>query len=225
MILPLTVLRRLDCVLEPTKAAVLAKHEQLAGKIENVDPVLRAVGGRAVLQHLPARLRRSCSTTRRTSPTTSAPTSPASPAAAKDVIDKFDFDDPDRPARPGQPALPRGVEVRRHRPAPRRRLEPRDGLPLRGTDPPLLRALQRDRRRALHPARGHPADGQPAVHRGRRRCSPSPGSSRRSSTRRAAPAGCSRSPRTTCAPSTRRRGSRCSARSSTPRPTPSAAPT
>ena len=30
-ILPLTVLRRLDCVLEPTKAEVLAKHESLKG--------------------------------------------------------------------------------------------------------------------------------------------------------------------------------------------------
>ena len=31
VILPLTVLRRLDCVLEPTKDAVLAKHRQLTG--------------------------------------------------------------------------------------------------------------------------------------------------------------------------------------------------
>ena len=31
----------------------------------------------------------------------------------------------------------------------------------------LLRALERDCRRALHPARGHPADGEPALHRRR----------------------------------------------------------
>ena len=31
VVLPLTVLRRLDCVLEPTKPAVLAKVEQLKG--------------------------------------------------------------------------------------------------------------------------------------------------------------------------------------------------
>src|ERR1700732_1584832 len=43
VILPLTVIRRLDCVLEPTKAAVLEKHKQLAGKIENVEPVLQAI--------------------------------------------------------------------------------------------------------------------------------------------------------------------------------------
>ena len=41
VILPLTVLRRLDCVLEPTKDAVLAKHAGLRGKIENVPVVAR----------------------------------------------------------------------------------------------------------------------------------------------------------------------------------------
>ena len=38
--LPLTVLRRLDCVLEPTKAAVLERYERIKDTIENVDPVL-----------------------------------------------------------------------------------------------------------------------------------------------------------------------------------------
>ncbi|MEI2811352.1 MAG: type I restriction-modification system subunit M N-terminal domain-containing protein [Nocardioides sp.] len=33
VILPLTVLRRLDCVLEPTKQAVLDRAEQLAGRV------------------------------------------------------------------------------------------------------------------------------------------------------------------------------------------------
>ena len=45
VILPLTVIRRLDCVLEPTKQAVLEKHKQLAGQIENLEPVLQAVAG------------------------------------------------------------------------------------------------------------------------------------------------------------------------------------
>lgn len=45
VILPLTVIRRLDCVLEPTKQAVLKQHAQLAGKIENVEPVLQATAG------------------------------------------------------------------------------------------------------------------------------------------------------------------------------------
>jgi type I restriction enzyme M protein len=40
VILPLTVLRRLDCVLEPTKAAVLAEHKRLKGKLKDPSPVL-----------------------------------------------------------------------------------------------------------------------------------------------------------------------------------------
>jgi type I restriction enzyme M protein len=45
VILPLVVLRRLDCVLEPTKEAVLRRHSELEGKIENVEPILCRVSG------------------------------------------------------------------------------------------------------------------------------------------------------------------------------------
>ncbi|SCG53802.1 type I restriction enzyme M protein [Micromonospora echinaurantiaca] len=46
VILPLTVLRRLDCVLEPTKDAVLARHKQLSDMgVQNMDPVLRKTAG------------------------------------------------------------------------------------------------------------------------------------------------------------------------------------
>ncbi|WP_328459424.1 type I restriction-modification system subunit M [Actinoplanes sp. NBC_00393] len=46
VILPLTVLRRLDWVLEPTKDAVLARHEQLkTAGVQNMDPVLRKTAG------------------------------------------------------------------------------------------------------------------------------------------------------------------------------------
>jgi len=46
IILPLTVLRRLDCVLEPTKAAVLARAEALKGKpAAGVEAVLNKVAG------------------------------------------------------------------------------------------------------------------------------------------------------------------------------------
>src|SRR5690606_8891423 len=40
VILPLTVLRRLDCVLEPVKPAMLEKYEQVKGKVDNFGPVL-----------------------------------------------------------------------------------------------------------------------------------------------------------------------------------------
>src|SRR2546422_8828703 len=46
VILPLTVLRRLDCVLGPTKEKVLAKQAELKGKkLENLDAQLRKASG------------------------------------------------------------------------------------------------------------------------------------------------------------------------------------
>ena len=46
IILPLTVLRRLDCVLADTKAKVLRKQAELKDrKLENLDPQLRRIAG------------------------------------------------------------------------------------------------------------------------------------------------------------------------------------
>ncbi len=45
VILPLTVLRRLDCVLAPTKEKVLARNAELKRKLENLDPQLRKASG------------------------------------------------------------------------------------------------------------------------------------------------------------------------------------
>jgi type I restriction enzyme M protein len=47
VILPLTVLRRLDCVLEPTKDHVLETNTRLKGKLENLAPQLQAASGYA----------------------------------------------------------------------------------------------------------------------------------------------------------------------------------
>ncbi|HPG40329.1 MAG TPA: class I SAM-dependent DNA methyltransferase [bacterium] len=47
VILPLTVLRRLDCVLEATKRQVLATNAQYAGKLDNPDQLLRKASGYA----------------------------------------------------------------------------------------------------------------------------------------------------------------------------------
>jgi type I restriction enzyme M protein len=48
VILPLTVLRRLDCVLEPTKAEVLARYERLkGGTVKNLEPILNHAAGQA----------------------------------------------------------------------------------------------------------------------------------------------------------------------------------
>lgn len=45
VILPLTVLRRLDCVLAPTKEKLLVTKGSLKGKLENLDPQLRKASG------------------------------------------------------------------------------------------------------------------------------------------------------------------------------------
>ncbi|HNS42801.1 MAG TPA: class I SAM-dependent DNA methyltransferase, partial [Taishania sp.] len=46
VILPLTVLRRLDCVLDATKAKVLKEYEQMkSSNIQNLDPILNRAAG------------------------------------------------------------------------------------------------------------------------------------------------------------------------------------
>ena len=45
VILPFTVLRRIDCVLEPTKPEVLKTNEKLKGRLENLDPPLCKASG------------------------------------------------------------------------------------------------------------------------------------------------------------------------------------
>ena len=48
IMLPMTVLRRLDCVLEPSKDQVLARLKRLeGGKVKNVEPILNRVAGQA----------------------------------------------------------------------------------------------------------------------------------------------------------------------------------
>jgi type I restriction enzyme M protein len=90
VVLPLTVIRRLDCVLEPTKQAVLTKHKQLAGKIENVEPVLQAVADQQFYNTSPLTFTKLLD-----DPNTIADSLQlyigGFSEAAKDVIDKFDF--------------------------------------------------------------------------------------------------------------------------------------
>jgi len=91
VILPLTVIRRLDCVLEPTKQAVLAKDKQLTGKIENVEPVLQAAAGDLQFFNTsPLTFTKLLDDPDRIADALSLYIGGFS-AAAKDIIDKFDF--------------------------------------------------------------------------------------------------------------------------------------
>jgi type I restriction enzyme M protein len=90
VILPLTVIRRLDCVLEPTKQAVLDKHKDLAGKIENVEPVLQAVSGEQFFNTSPLTFTKLLDDPNSIADSLALYIGGFS-EAAKDVIDKFDF--------------------------------------------------------------------------------------------------------------------------------------
>jgi type I restriction enzyme M protein len=53
VILPITVLRRIDCVLAPTKEKVLGTNAKFKGKLENLDPQHRSRKAKDVVQSKP----------------------------------------------------------------------------------------------------------------------------------------------------------------------------
>jgi type I restriction enzyme M protein len=90
VILPLTVIRRLDCVLDPTKEAVLERQRQLKDRIENVEPVLQAAAGQQFFNTSPLTFTKLLDDPDRIADALSLYIGGFS-QAAKDVIDKFDF--------------------------------------------------------------------------------------------------------------------------------------
>jgi type I restriction enzyme M protein len=90
VILPLVVLRRLDCVLEPTKAAVLKRKAEVEGRIENLEPVLQAAAGQQFFNTSPLDFRRLLDDPTNVADNLRAYIGGFS-AAARDVIEKFDF--------------------------------------------------------------------------------------------------------------------------------------
>lgn len=91
VIMPLTVLRRLDCVLEPTKAKVLERHDKLKGSIDNIGPVLEAVSGEQFFNTSPLDFRRLLDDPGQIAGNLRAYIAGFS-ASARDIIEKFDFD-------------------------------------------------------------------------------------------------------------------------------------
>jgi len=90
VILPLTVIRRLDCVLEATKQAVLDKHKQLVGRVDYMEPVLQVVAGQQFYNTSPLTFTKLLD-----DPNTIADSLQlyigGFSETARDVIDKFDF--------------------------------------------------------------------------------------------------------------------------------------
>ena len=85
------MLRRLDCVLEPTKDQVRARLASLEGRVENVGPILQAITGIEVYNTSPLTLKKILA-----DPSQVAGNLRAWIAAfdeeTRDVIEKFDFD-------------------------------------------------------------------------------------------------------------------------------------
>jgi len=90
VILPLVVLRRLDCVLNPTKAKVLAAASHLAGKVENLDPLLRQVTGQQFYNTSPLTMTRLLDDPSNIADNLHAYLRAFSPGAS-DVLEKFDL--------------------------------------------------------------------------------------------------------------------------------------
>jgi type I restriction enzyme M protein len=91
VILPLTVIRRLDCVLAPTKGKVLRRRQQLAEKIDNLEPVLRAEARQQFYNVSPLDFRRLLDDPNHLADNLRSYILGFS-SAARDVIEKFDFD-------------------------------------------------------------------------------------------------------------------------------------
>ena len=90
VILPFVVLRRLDCVLEPTKEAVVQRASALAGRVANVDPLLRQVTGEQFYNTSPLTMHRVLDDPNNVADNLLAYTRSFS-SGARDVLKKFDL--------------------------------------------------------------------------------------------------------------------------------------
>ncbi len=91
VIMPLVVLRRLDCVLEPTKTKVLERNAKLKGTIDNVEPVLCVAAGEQFYNTSPFDFRKVLDDPGQIAGNLRAYIAGFS-VSARDIIEKFDFD-------------------------------------------------------------------------------------------------------------------------------------
>ena len=145
VILPLVVLRRLDCVLEPTQGPGPAPASQPSRAASRTSaPVLQAITGIEVYNTSPADPARRSSPTRPRSPATCGPGSrPSTPRPA--TSSRSSTSTPRSAGSTGRKLLYLVlVEGHRGRPPPRRRQQRRDGLPLRGARSAVLSELSNE---------------------------------------------------------------------------------
>ncbi|HVL80651.1 MAG TPA: class I SAM-dependent DNA methyltransferase [Actinomycetota bacterium] len=90
VILPMVVLRRLDCVLEPTKAKVLETARKLTGQVENMRPLLEKAAGEQFYNTSPLTMTRLLDDPPNIADNLRSYLLAFSPAA-RDVLEKFDL--------------------------------------------------------------------------------------------------------------------------------------
>ena len=90
-ILALTALRRMDCLLEPTKTAILERASSLQGKDENIDTILANEAGQKFFNTSPLDFRRILEDPDQIAVNLRAYIAGFS-ASAREVIEEFDFD-------------------------------------------------------------------------------------------------------------------------------------
>ena len=153
VILPLTVLRRLDSVLAPTKPKVLEVQARFSGKIDNLDPLLRKASGFAFYNTSRYDFEKLLADAPGVAGNLRNYIAGFSPNM-REVLENFDFDNTisklDEAGllflvvqRFGDP------KVRLH---PGRGGQRDDGHGLRGTHPEVQRGAEREPGRALHPS-------------------------------------------------------------------------
>jgi len=156
VILPFTVLRRLDCVLEATKSAY-EKRKTLGAAA----PFLTAKSGFSFCNTSPMDFAALQGDSAHIKPNLLRYVN----AFSENVRDIFDASTSRR--RSKNLTAPTCIFRRCRSSPPGHSFERGHGPDVRGTDPPLRRTLQRNSRRTLHAAGSNPADGQPAL-----RCRP-----------------------------------------------------
>ncbi len=168
--LPIIVLRRLDCVLEESKDAVLAEYERLTAAETPENAMDRMLGRAAdperkhpLYNTSPYTFKKLLGDPENIAQNLAAYIHGFSPTA-RAVFERFGFEDQieklDASNRLFTVKEMAAVDLHRDRIT-----NLQMGLPLRAPRDAVQRAGQRGGRRPLHAPRGHPADGQPRLHR------------------------------------------------------------
>lgn len=145
VILPFTVLRRLDCVLEGTKDKVLAEKAKREAAGVDPHPFLLRASGHTFYNTSKLDLPKLLGDQDHLAQNLSAYLHAFSPDA-RDIFERFEFQTQiDRLAKAGLLYLV-AEKVRQHRPAPQTRGQRPNGPRLRGADPQVCRTIQRDGR-------------------------------------------------------------------------------